>query len=70
MSVETNIDWEANEEFEPVSDRIVKRIKAHGARYWAGDNISDYIDPEEKDPLIDEITGKFESVLDSLVIDR
>jgi len=71
MSVESKIDWEL-EDFEtgPVSERIVNRIKQDGARYWAGDNIAKYITDAEKDPLIDEITEKFEGVLDSLIIDR
>ena len=71
MSVESKIDWEL-EEFEtgPISERIVKRIKQDGARYWAGDNIAKYISDNEKEPLIDEITEKFEGVLDSLIIDR
>ena len=71
MSVESKIDWEV-EDFEtgPVSERIVSRIKQDGARYWAGDNIAKYITDAEKDPLIDEITEKFEGVLDSLIIDR
>jgi GTP cyclohydrolase I len=52
------------------SDEIRKRINAAGARYWAGDNISQYINEGEKDKLIDELTLKFEDVLDSLLIDR
>ena len=53
-----------------VSETIRNRIKAAGARYWAGDNISEYIQPEEIDPLIDELHARFDAVLDSLVIDR
>jgi GTP cyclohydrolase IA len=52
------------------SKKIIDKITADGGRYWAGDNISKYIEPEDKEPLIDEITEKFEGVLDSLVIDR
>ena len=52
------------------SDEIRKRINAAGARYWAGDNISQYINEGEKDKLIDELTLKFGDVLDSLLIDR
>jgi len=71
MSVESKIDWEL-EEFEtgPISERIVNRIKQDGGRYWAGDNIAKYITDAEKEPLIEEITEKFEGVLDSLIIDR
>ena len=55
---------------EPISDIITQRIKTLGGRYWAGDNISDYIYSGEKEELIDELATKFEGVLDSLVIDR
>jgi GTP cyclohydrolase I len=53
-----------------VSETIRNRIKADGGRYWAGDNISEYIHFEEYDQLIEEATGAFEQVLDTLVIDR
>ena len=53
-----------------VSETIRNRIKDAGARYWAGDNISEYIKPEEVDPLIDELHARFDAVLDSLIIDR
>ena len=53
-----------------VSESIRNRIKADGGRYWAGDNISKYIHFEEYDQLIEEATGAFEQVLDTLVIDR
>lgn len=53
-----------------ISETIAQRIKEAGGRYWAGDNISDYISDDEKGLLIDELTTKFEGVLDSLVIDR
>lgn len=54
-----------------ISEKIKQRIKADGARYWAGDNISKYIESEEeKNALINELHEKFDSVLDSLIIDR
>lgn len=53
-----------------VSERIRTRLKSEGARFWAGDNISKYIQPEEYDEIIKEATEKFEGVLDALVIDR
>jgi len=53
-----------------VSKKITDRIQAAGDRYWASDNISKHIQPSEHLQLIDEITEKFEGVLDSLVIDR
>lgn len=52
------------------SDLIKQRIRDAGARYWAGDNIAQFINKDEKSLLIDELTEKFEAVLDSLVIDR
>lgn len=54
-----------------ISEKIKNRIKAAGGRYWAGDNISKYIESEEeKDALINELHKRFDAVLDSLVIDR
>jgi len=53
-----------------ISDIILERISNDGARYWAGDNISKYIKDEERTQLVDELTEKFEGVLDSLIIDR
>jgi len=52
------------------SKKIKQRIDEAGARYWAGDNISQFIKEGELDELINELTEKFEDVLDSLVIDR
>ena len=53
-----------------ISDVILERIKNDSARYWAGDNISKYVKDEERAQLVDELTAKFEGVLDSLLIDR
>jgi len=53
-----------------VSETIRNRIKSDGGRYWAGDNISQYIYFDEYDRLIEETTEAFEHVLDALVIDR
>lgn len=52
------------------SEKIKQRLEQANARYWAGDNISQYIKDGEREELIDELTDKFGSVLDSLVIDR
>ena len=51
------------------SQKIRSRIKEAGGRYWAGDNISQYIEEGECDELIEELSIKFEGVLQSLVID-
>ena len=53
-----------------ISERILERIQAANIRYWAGDNISEYILDSERAELVDELTTKFEGVLDSLLIDR
>lgn len=46
------------------------RMRRDGKRFWAGDNISDYVQENFKDDLINDATKAFESVLDSLLIDR
>lgn len=51
-------------------EEIAKRLQDTKTRYWAGDNISDFIFEGEKEQLIKEATEKFEGVLDALVIDR
>ena len=53
-----------------LSQAIRERIQQEGGRFWAGDNISQWITDKEKDLLVDELTQKFEGVLDSLIIDR
>ena len=53
-----------------ISDKIKNRLKSNGARYWANDNISSFINEDEHALLIDELEEKFEGVLDSLLIDR
>ena len=52
------------------SDEIKQKLNEAGIRYWAGDNISKVLQPGDKEELIEELTGKFENVLDSLIIDR
>jgi GTP cyclohydrolase I len=49
---------------------IRMRMTREGKRFWAGDNISDYVTDNHKARLIDEATLAFETVLDSLLIDR
>ena len=53
-----------------ISKQIKQRLESSKTRYWAGDNISEHIREGEKELLIEELTPKFEAVLDSLVIDR
>ena len=49
-------------------EEITKRIQDNNHRYWAGDNISEYIKQGEKEILIDEATEAL-TVLDRLIID-
>ena len=51
------------------SKKIKQRLVEAGKRFWAGDNISDFIEEGEKQQLIDELAVKFEDVLQGLVID-
>lgn len=54
-----------------LADIIRSKMKRDQKRFWAGDNISEYIlDKRMKDQLIDEATDAFELVLDRLLIDR
>ncbi len=53
-----------------LAQAIREQMKSNGKRFWAGDNISDYIDEEQKEVLINEATTAFEGVLDALLIDR
>jgi GTP cyclohydrolase I len=53
-----------------LSDAIRSNMKRNGKRFWAGDNISDYLHESDKEHLINEATEAFELVLDRLLIDR
>lgn len=53
-----------------MSNVIRDRMEQAGARYWAGDNISEFLHKGDKEQLIDEATLAFEKVLDALLIDR
>lgn len=52
-----------------ISEKIIERIKQSGKRFFAADNISEFITPEEKLLLIDELAVKFDDVLRALIID-
>lgn len=54
---------------EPVSSRIRNRIRRARRRFHANDNISDYLLPGDLEALLDEVAGKMQGVLESLVID-
>ena len=53
-----------------LADALRARMKRDKKRFWAGDNISDYLYGSDKEHLIDEATEAFERVLDTLLIDR
>jgi GTP cyclohydrolase I len=53
----------------PVSVKIRERIEAARKRFNANDNIAEFIQPGELEQLLDEVSGKMQGVLDSLVID-
>jgi GTP cyclohydrolase I len=53
----------------PVSRRIRARLLRAKQRFFANDNISEFIRPEETDELLNEVATKMRAVLESLVID-
>jgi len=53
-----------------ISDKIREDLDAKNIRFWAGDNISEYIEDGDIEDLIDEAAEAFETVLDALIIDR
>jgi GTP cyclohydrolase I len=53
----------------PVSVKIRERLQAARRRFHANDNIADFIEPGELEQLLDEVEGKMQGVLGSLVID-
>ena len=53
-----------------LADVIRFKMKREGKRFWAGDNISEYVTEEHKEKLIAEAAEAFELVLDRLLIDR
>ena len=53
----------------PVSVKIRERLVAARKRFHANDNIADFVTPAELEKLLDEVEGKMQGVLDSLVID-
>jgi len=53
-----------------LSDVLRTKMKRENKRFWAGDNISDYLHESDKEHLINEATEAFELVLDRLLIDH
>ena len=58
-----------NDEGTPVSVKIRERIKAQRQRFHSNDNIAEFIQPGELEKLLDEVAGKMQGVLESMVID-
>ena len=52
-----------------IKDKIQQRLEENNVRYWANDNIADYIEEGEKQQLIDEAIPAFENMLQHLLID-
>ena len=52
------------------SEKITQRIKEAGHKYWASDNVSEYMDEGDDQQLIEELIPHFEGVFDTLIIDR
>ena len=63
-------DDDKNYEEANLADAIRFNMKRDNKRFWAGDNISDYLHEGDKEILINEATEAFELVLDRLLIDR
>ncbi|TAN48609.1 MAG: GTP cyclohydrolase I [Betaproteobacteria bacterium] len=53
----------------PVSQRIRERLQQARERFHANDNIARFIEPGELAQLLDEVAGRMQAVLESLVID-
>lgn len=60
---------EVTDEGTPVSVKIRERLQAARKRFYANDNIAEFIEPGELESLLDEVEQKMQVVLDSLVID-
>ena len=56
-------------ERQPVSERIRQRLETAGQRYFANDNIHEFLEEGELEALQAEVADKMEDVLRALVID-
>jgi len=52
-----------------LADVLRFKMRRDGKRFWANDNISEYVTEEHKEQLIEEATEAFEQVLKTLLID-
>ncbi len=64
----TPANSDMSDEGVPVSVKIRERLQAARKRFNANDNIAEFIEPGELELLLDEVEGKMQGVLDSLVI--
>ncbi|MEO6625914.1 MAG: GTP cyclohydrolase I [Burkholderiaceae bacterium] len=71
MLMQANPTMSASEGDEgvPVSVKIRERLRASRKRFNANDNIAEFVQAGELEKLLDEVEGKMQGVLDSLVID-
>ena len=53
-----------------LSQVLREQMQARGRRFWANDNVSEYMSEAVKEKLIEEAAVAFEGVLDALLIDR
>ena len=65
-----NIDDKGYEEERYLGNYLRAKMTRDNKRFWAGDNISEYVNDYNIEQLIDEATEAFELVLDRLLIDR
>ena len=65
----TSPPQDVTDEGTPVSVKIRERLVLARKRFNANDNIAEFIEPGELECLLDEVEGKMQGVLDSLVID-
>jgi len=54
---------------EPISETIKKRIELENAKFFANDNIAEFIHEGELEILKNEVSEKIQSLLESLIID-
>ncbi len=69
MNHEISMNPSVTDEGIPVSVKIRERLAASRKRYYANDNIAEFIEPGELEKLLDEVEAKMQGVLDSMVID-
>lgn len=53
----------------PISQVIRERVKAANRRFFANDNIAEFLQPGDREALLKEVERKVKSLLESLVID-